>query len=59
MTSSLFLQRGAKCHANYKEDAFDLYVQEDLVNMFGGEKPKLHFEKRNRAEYLKKIGEEP
>ena len=48
-----------KCRVNYKKDAFDLYVEEDLVNMFDGEKPKLHFEKRNKAEYLKEIGEEP
>ena len=48
-----------KCHANYKRDKFDLTVEEDLVNMFGGEKPTLHFEKRNKAEYLKEIGEEP
>ena len=48
-----------ECRANYKKDAFDLTVEEDLVNMFGGEKPKLHFEKRNKAEYLKEIGEEP
>ena len=48
-----------KCRVNYKKDAFDLFVQEDMVNMFGGEKPTLHFEKRNRAEYLKEIGEEP
>ena len=48
-----------KCRANYKKDAFDLTVEEDVVNMFGGEKPTLHFEKRNRAEYLKEIGEEP
>ena len=47
------------CSADYKKDAFDLTIKEDLVNMFGGEKPTLHFEKRNKAEYLKEIGEEP
>ena len=48
-----------KCRADYHGDAFDLTVEEDLVNMFDGEKHTLHFEKRNKAEYLKEIGEEP
>ena len=48
-----------KCRADYHSDTFDLKVEEDMVNMFGGEKPTLHFEKRNRAEYLKEIGKEP
>lgn len=48
-----------KCKALFSNNHFDLTVEEDLVNMFGGEKPKLHFEKRNKAEYLKEIGEEP
>ena len=48
-----------KCHADYHGDAFDLKVEEDMVNMFDGFHPILHFEKRNRAEYLKEIGEEP
>lgn len=48
-----------KCRADYHSDTFDLKVEEDMVNMFDGEKPTLHFEKRNKAEYLKEIGEEP
>ena len=48
-----------KWKALFSNNHFDLTVEEDLVNMFGGEKPKLHFEKRNKAEYLKEIGEEP
>ena len=47
-----------RCRAYYGLDKLTLVVEEDYKNVFHGFYPILHFEKRNKAEYLKKIGEE-
>ena len=44
-------------YADYYENYFDLEIDGDLINFFGGELPELRFDKMTKEDFLEQYGE--
>ncbi len=44
-------------YADYNENYFDLEIERDRINFFGGELPTLRFEKMTKEAFLEEFGE--